>query len=192
MRLLVFGSDGGRLEPGRERIIDEPGSNFLHGDTFELVRPGRGVDARERTAAQLLRTLRGDVDEKKAAGDRRRRRPGLVARINRLVCLRHTDQSNTSGCFRVLQGASGCFRVLQGASGCFGVLVRGTRTSKHRAPRHPTNYPVTSICFGFASSRWGRRTVSTPSLYAAEIRAASIVDGIVKDRPKGPYARSNR
>ena len=175
MRLLVFGSDGGRLEPGRERIIDEPGSNFLHGDTFELVRPGRGVDARKRTAAQLLRTLRGDVDEKKAAGDRRRRRPGLVARINRLVCLRHTDQSNTSGCFRVLQGASGCW--------------------VHRAGRPPMHLDTgysTSICFGFASSRWGRRTVSTPSLYAAEIRAASIVDGIVKDRPKGPYARSNR
>jgi hypothetical protein len=31
------------------------------------------LDARERAAPQLLRALRGDVDEKKAARDRRRR-----------------------------------------------------------------------------------------------------------------------
>ena len=42
------------------------------------------------------------------------------------------------------------------------------------------------ICFAFASSRFGRVTRSTPSLYSALIFSVSTTVGRVKERPKVP------
>jgi hypothetical protein len=53
--------------------LDEASANFFHGHPFELVWRRANdmgtVDARQRSAAQLLGTLRGDVYEQKSAGD---------------------------------------------------------------------------------------------------------------------------
>jgi len=45
--------------------------HFFHGDPLELVGDGaRPFEARERATPQLFGALGGNVDEKKAAGDR--------------------------------------------------------------------------------------------------------------------------
>ena len=77
-------------------------------------------------------------------------------------------------------------RMRRGGSGVWGSLARIP------PPATPSHSAWTSICFGFASSRCGRRTVRTPSLYVALMRPASIVEGIVNDRLNEPYARSKR
>src|SRR2546428_7036969 len=45
---------------------------------------------------------------------------------------------------------------------------------------------ATLICLGFASSRSGSRTVSTPALYSALTLPTSTVGGSVNDRAKEP------
>jgi len=77
--------------------MNDPGSDLLHGDPFELVRSlgGCALETRDRAAPQLLRALRGYVDEEKPAGDRRSRflrniRAGLI--LN-LWSLHHGDST---------------------------------------------------------------------------------------------------
>ena len=53
-------------------------------------------------------------------------------------------------------------------------------------------FTLTSICFGFASSAFGRVTVKMPSLYMASMLSPFTVVGSLKDRWNEPYVRSTR
>jgi len=58
--------------PNRQRVVDSADANFFHRDAFEFVRgmsDGVTVNAGQRAAAQLLRPLGRDIDEKEATGD---------------------------------------------------------------------------------------------------------------------------
>ena len=50
----------------------------------------------------------------------------------------------------------------------------------------PDYFTLTSICFGFASSRFGKKTQSRPSLNSARILFASMNVGSVKLRRNSP------
>jgi hypothetical protein len=58
---------------GRERVLDDAGTHFLHRDALEFVR-GLGkpvtLEPGQCASAELLGTLRRHVDKKKPAGDR--------------------------------------------------------------------------------------------------------------------------
>ena len=75
---------------------------------------------------------------------------------------------------------------------CFDSSSRGSRQvlAPHTLRDH---YPIfTSMVLGLAFSDFGRWTSSTPSLYSATTPLPSASSGIVKLRPKRPYARSTR
>jgi hypothetical protein len=77
-------------------------------------------------------------------------------------------------------------------SACFDSSSRGSRQAlaPHTLRDH---YPIfTSMVLGLAFSDFGRWTSSTPSLYSATTPLPSASSGIVKLRPKRPYARSTR
>ncbi len=53
-------------------------------------------------------------------------------------------------------------------------------------------FTLTSICFGFASSRFGNVIVSNPSLNSARIFPGSMNAGSMNARINSPYVRSTR
>src|SRR5262249_33087889 len=147
----------------RHVVEDQAAADFLHGDPLRLVR-GRTLrivrlvvvaQADQRSAAKLLRTHRGDVDVEKPAfdGGRFRTRRGSFLfgrRLDDVVGFGHMTSD----------------RLAHGT----GDKGEGTGLSPPRpSPDSGRRQAATStlIVRGFASSRNGSFTASTPFLYSA-------------------------
>ena len=72
-RRLFFGETARRpFVIGRQGVLDDASSHFLHRDALQLVRTvgdNPAIEPRQRTATELLRALGGDVYKQKPAGD---------------------------------------------------------------------------------------------------------------------------
>ena len=97
-----------------QRVFDSADANFFHRHALEFVRgvaDGVTVDARQRAAAQLLRSLSRDIDKEEATGDRGSALPLFGrTRIRLAWVVRHVARVAETRAARQRRGAADRFR----------------------------------------------------------------------------------